>query len=244
MSFNKIIFHLSLSEKEGFMDWVEKFDYFLFDFDGLLVNTEHLHHQAYVNMLKRRGYDLDWSFLEFCQKAHIESTGLKEAIYAKFPRLEEEEPSWRVLYEEKKKAYLSLLISGKVHLMQGVEKLLINLKEKGKRSCVVTNSLKEHTEIAQARLPILQTIDHWITREDYSLPKPDPECYKRAIELYSQIGDRIIGFEDTLKGLKALLHTPVKPVLISSIDYPELTATIDPNVSHFSSFSEIKESLV
>lgn len=224
------------------MEWVKEFDFFLFDFDGLLVNTEHIHYQAYINMIKRRGYDLGWSFLEFCQIAHVENTGLKEAIYAKFPRLQEEEPSWNVLYEEKKNAYLSLLTSGSIEFMPGAEKLLSFLKENRKRSCVVTNSLREHTDIIKARLPVLKTIDHWITREDYSLPKPHSECYQRAIELFEEKGDKIIGFEDTIKGLKALLGTPAKPVLISAIDYPELSSVIDSRVSRFSSLKEIEKS--
>lgn len=224
------------------MDWTDKYDMFLFDFDGLLVNTEHIHYQAYVNTLKRRGYKLDWNFLEFCQNAHFESSGLEESIYAKFPELKESEPSWKVLYEEKKKAYLSLLQGGKVELMPGVSDLLIHLDKNKKRSCVVTNSLKEQTDLIKAQLPILKTIAHWITRVDYEYPKPHPECYLRAIELYSVSGDRIIGFEDTLKGIKALLKTPAKPVLICPMDHPQIRAIMDSSVSHFTSFEEIQKS--
>lgn len=223
------------------MDWVKNYELFLFDFDGLLVNTEHIHYQAYVNTLKRRGYALDWNFLEFCKNAHYESSGLEESIYAKFPKLQEEEPSWKVLYEEKKRAYLSLLQSGKVELMPGVLDLLTHLQENKKQSCVVTNSLKEQTDLIQAQLPILKTISHWITRGDYEFPKPNPECYLRAIELFSKPGDRIIGFEDTIKGLKALLKTSARSVLICPKDHPQLSAITDTSISHFNSFTELEQ---
>ena len=47
------------------MQWIHDFQLFLFDFDGLLVDTEHLHYQAYVNMLSKHGYKLELNFGNF-----------------------------------------------------------------------------------------------------------------------------------------------------------------------------------
>ncbi|MFI5344131.1 MAG: HAD family hydrolase, partial [Chlamydiales bacterium] len=199
------------------MDWIHRFQLFLFDFDGLLVNTEHLHYQAYVNMLTRRGCVVDWSFSKFCSLAHLNANALKDQIYAEFPFLE---PDWRVLYGEKKQLYFELLGSGKVELMPGVETLLQKLNKAKIERCVVTNSLLEQIQLIRSQHPVLQTISHWITREDYEKPKPNPECYLRAIELYGKKGDRIIGFEDSIRGLSALQQTPALPILICSSHHP------------------------
>ena len=222
------------------MKWIRQFQLFLFDFDGLLVNTEHLHYQSYVNMLARRGYALDWSFAQFCEVAHLNATALRDALYSAFPDLE---PNWEILYEEKKQAYLNLLICGKVQLMPGVEPLLRELATAGIHRCVVTNSLLEQTRLIAAQLPILQTIPHWITREDYLKPKPDPEGYLRAIALLAQPGDRIIGFEDTIRGLQALQQTSALPVLICPFHHPLLELALQGNVLHFESFETIPENL-
>jgi beta-phosphoglucomutase len=213
------------------------YDLYLLDFDGLLVNTEHIHHQAYVNILNNRGFTLDWSFLEFCQKAHFESEGLQEAIYQKFPDLQQQEPSWKILYEEKKKAYTKLLTSAQVQLMPGVEQFLLQLKNK--ITCVVTNSLKEHTDLIKASQPILHMISHWITREDYNFAKPHPECYLRAIQLYGAKAKKIIGFEDTIKGIKALVKTPAHPVLISPHASLQLEALTEKGITYFSSLEKL-----
>src|SRR5579872_1724083 len=109
------------------MEWISRFHLFLFDFDGLLVNTEHLHFQAYFNMLSNRGYKLDWSFAKWCQIAHLGPKSLREGIYAEFPDLE---PNWDLLYAEKKQEYLELIRSGKVELMPGAERLLKELANK------------------------------------------------------------------------------------------------------------------
>ncbi len=219
------------------MNWLAQFDLFLFDFDGLLVNTEELHHAAYKTMCSARGIELSWSFGEFCKKAHYQSLGLKAGLQEEFPFLFEEEPNWDVLYNEKKQAYFALLNEGKVTLMPGAEKLLTALVERGLRRCVVTNSTKEQIQAICAQLPVLETIPLWITREDYHNPKPHPDGYNTALKALSALGDRIIGFEDTFKGLQALQATPsCYPVVISPYFKP------DASISHFDSFLDIPSS--
>ncbi len=218
------------------MKWLSDFDLFLFDFDGLLVNTEHLHLQAYTNMLAKRGYSLDWSFARFCELAHLNATAVKEAIYAQFPDLE---PNWEILYAEKKEEYFNLIGSGRVELMQGAARLLKALDEAKKRRCVVTNALLNQTELIRSQIPLLKTIPHWITREDYEKPKPDPECYLRAIQLHGKKGDRIIGFEDSLRGLEALRKTPALPVLICPSHHPLLELATEGTLVHYESLDQL-----
>ncbi len=218
------------------MNWIHDFQLFLFDFDGLLVNTEHLHYQAYVNILAQRGYQLKLSFANFFELAHFNSTAWREALYAEIPDLE---PNWDILYKEKKDAFLNLLVTGKVELMPGAEKLLKALNEAKIRRCVVTNSILDHIKLLRARIPVLQTIEKWITREDYALPKPNPECYLKAIQLYGKSGDRIIGFEDSVRGHKALSGTTAFPVLICPKHYPLLEMALQQGGAHFESLEEV-----
>ncbi len=223
------------------MNWINKFQLFLFDFDGLLVDTEHLHYKAYLNMCEDRGYHLDWDFSQFLQAAHFSSTGLRKGIYERFPKLQQEEPKWEVLYEEKKKAYQKLLEEGEFSLLPGVENILIALHKAGIKRAVVTNSMKVQIEAVKRALPILDTIPLWITREDYKDPKPSPECYQKALSLLAEKGDRVIGFEDSLRGLQSLLAAGAEGVLICPPDHPQLVLEHAPKVPQFSSFLEIKE---
>ena len=220
------------------MNWIHNFQLFLFDFDGLLVNTEHLHYQAYVNMLAKRGFQLPWNFLRFCEAAHRNADALKQQIYEEFPALD---PDWKTLYADKKQIYFDLLMSGKVELMPGVEPLLRALEKENKRRCVVTNSFLEQIAAIRAHSPVLQTIPHWITREDYALPKPNPEGYLRAIQLHGQKGDRIIGFEDSIRGLTALQQTPATAVLVCPSYHPLLDRAILSDVIHYESLADIRD---
>ena len=217
------------------MQWIRRFQLFLFDFDGLLVNTEHLHFQAYIQMMAAQGYTLDWSFPQFCELAHLNATSLKEALYAQFPSLS---PNWPLLYEQKKRIYFELIGAGKVEMMPGAERLLLELEKAGIQRCVATNSFREQIDLIRSQLKPLQSIPHWITREEYEKPKPHPDCYLQAIQRWGKPGDRIIGFEDSIRGLKALQETPALPVLICSAHHPLLEMATDGAV-HFASFEEI-----
>ncbi|MFN4173620.1 MAG: HAD family hydrolase [Parachlamydiaceae bacterium] len=203
------------------MQWVKNYDLYLFDFDGLLVNTEEMHYTAYRRMLKQNGIDLSWDFNRYCQAAHYQATALKEQIYSEYPDLFRREPTWEVLYKQKQEALLNLVDEGAAHLMPGVEELLVILEKAGVKRAVVTHSPDKLIQKIRAQNPLLNTIPTWITREFYEKPKPDPECYIKAIEMLKPNG-KVIGFEDTPRGLSALLGTDAEPILICTADYPEI----------------------
>jgi HAD superfamily hydrolase (TIGR01509 family) len=222
------------------MQWIHKFDLFLCDFDGLLVNTEELHFLAYREMCQRRGYVLTWDLPRFFEAAHFKAAGLKEALYAEFPRLQKEEPKWETLYAEKKKIYQEFLLAGKINLMPGAYPLLEALQKNHLPRCVVTNSLYEQVEVIKKQQPILQTIPLWITREDYKKAKPSPDGYVVAIESLGKPGDKVIGFEDSTRGLQALLGAKVtQAVLISSPDHPQMEVKLPLGVRHFTSLADV-----
>lgn len=220
------------------MNWIKDFQLFMFDFDGLLVNTENLHFEAYRAMCAARGVDFTWDFPKYCSYAHYEAEGFREALFKDFPALKASEPDWDILYAEKKTALMELVHQGKIDLMPGVETLLKELEKHRIKRCVVTHSPKALIDAIKDQHKILHTIPHWITREHYSNPKPDPECYLTAISKFSNPGDKIIGFEDTPRGLKALMGTCAKPIIVCQVNYPELPDFIRKGATHLRSLDE------
>jgi len=200
------------------MDWVQEYQLFLFDFDGLLVDTEPLHCASYLEMSRRRGCPLNWDLERFCMEAHGKSMGFFDGLEREYPDVFKSGPSKEELYAEKKRIYIEMLQSNRLELMEGALPLLTALEERGIKTAVVTNSPRDQIEIIKRVLPDLQKIPVWITREDYTEAKPSPEGYQKAIQMLAKPGDRIIGFEDTLKGLKALLAAGVEAVLVCSAD--------------------------
>jgi HAD superfamily hydrolase (TIGR01509 family) len=199
------------------MDLLENTQLVLLDFDGLLVNTENLHFQAYQRVCRNRGFILNWDFSTFCSIAHRSSTGLKEKMYHDLPLLYSLEPSWEVLYQEKKAEYIKLLQQGAIDLMPGAEQFLAFLEQKNIKRAVVTNSPKEQIDLIKAKIPPLETIPLWITREDYKNPKPAPDGYLQALSQLLEPGDKVLGFEDTLRGYLALEAAGVEGIVVSDV---------------------------
>lgn len=226
------------------MQWIFQYQLFLFDFDGLLVDTERLHYQAYINMCAQRGFQLNWNFHRYSEAAHHQATDLRDQIYAEFPNLQAIEPDWQVLYEEKKRHFLDLIENRGAHLLlPGVADLLLALQEANIKRCVVTHSATSLIKSIRQQNPILDAIPYWITREDYTHPKPHPQSYQIAIAKLAQPHEHIIGFEDSPRGLQALLGTKAKPILICPADSPYLKKILHlhPHVRYYPDFTKIHD---
>jgi beta-phosphoglucomutase len=221
------------------MHWIQNYQLFLFDFDGLLVDTERVHFAAYAELCRRYGYALPWDFEQFCREAHGKAMGVWEGLFREFPGLVAQQPSKEALYEEKKAIYVELLAKSKLELMDGAAELLAVLAEKGAKRAVVTNSPRSHIELIQVALPQLKSIPLWVTREDYAQPKPSPEGYLKAIQLLGVPGDRVIGFEDTAKGLKALLGAGVEGVLVCPAQQDHVSECVALGAKHCEKLSLI-----
>lgn len=154
------------------MDWINLFQFYLFDFDGVLVDTEPLHYAAYETVCHKWNIPWKYGFEQYCNAAHGESLGFKKLLFSDYPELVEQGPSWDLIAKEKKEIYTELLKTSALKLMPGVEQLLAALQEQNLPSCVVTNSPRAHVEMIKELLPALRSIPHWITREDYENPKP------------------------------------------------------------------------
>lgn len=214
---------------------LDDYQLFLFDFDGLLVDTERLHWKAYQELMARYGYKLDETFMQYCEACHQKATGPRDYAYRLFPGLKQYK--WEELYPQKCDIYSSLV--KETALMPGAKELLEELAKQGKKRAVVTHSKLEHIELIRSQHPILDTIPHWITREDYSEPKPSPECYQTAINRLAEPGDRVVGFEDTPRGLNALKGTEAQPVIVCSPGYPLLPTVMDERTIHLTSLSKV-----
>lgn len=187
-------------------------------------------------MLQARGLTLPWDFNRYCHTAHYHSDKIANELFELFPSLYAPGENWEDLYAEKKQVMIDQLNAGKVALMPGVADLLESLQKAEIKCCVVTHSPDELVSIIRKQHSVLDAIPHWITRHDYVHPKPHSECYLTAIQKYGDSADKIIGFEDTPRGLTALMGTRAEAVLICEVGYPEISQFLAQGARHFSSF--------
>ena len=104
-----------------------------------------------------------------------------------------------------------------------------------------TNGSKEHAINCMKKIGIDDLFEGKIMDiVDFNFkPKPNPECYLKAIEDLCPTNGKVIGFEDTPKGLQALVQTPATSVLITQIHYPEIDDFKRSGAYHFRSLSNV-----
>ena len=219
------------------MSWMLDYSPIFFDFDGLLVNTEHLHFQAYQNMLEGHGALFPWDFSSFAAIAHKSSEGLRKLITSHAPALVKTH-SWENLYDQKKDEYAKLLEAGNLELMPGAQTILETVQMAKIPHAVVTNSTRKQTEMIREKIPVLHNIPHWITREDYENPKPSPDAYLKAIEILGK-SEKMLGFEDALRGIHALQGAAITPVLICSATHPQMEELPQDLIHHYPSLTAL-----
>lgn len=216
----------------------------LFDWDGLVVNTQELLYlswkAAYREELAatgskdRDGVDEDEQLLSFEEwSLHHDSGqhdfGAKKALVPPGTAVNKRErmrARRHELYED------MLRRDGAVRLLDGVESFLGELD--AQRAFVVTSSSRPEVDLIrhQLRCAALEAIpcSHWFTREAYRFRKPDPDGWNRAIQLAAWEQDKVarnlnvVGFEDTPSGVRSLLSaaqsvSQMTCVLVSPFPY-------------------------
>jgi beta-phosphoglucomutase len=183
--------------------WFQRFKLFLFDLDGLLVDTEKLHYQAYKEASKKFGFSMPWDFHDYFATASLSSKALKERFFEEWKEVFSK-ISWDDFYKEKSRALESFFEKEKIPLMKGAKEVVEELFALNKPLCVVTHSSLQQVEKIKKNHAILQKIPHWFTRESYEKSKPAPDGYLAALKCLKVEPKDSVGFEDSLRGLESL----------------------------------------
>ena len=162
----------------------------LLDLDGTLLDTEQLHFSSYVEAYRQFGYS--FSTQQFETLVHTGS-------YPDYPI------SLKEVRELKNKLFRSS--TAPISFCQGGEAFIAYLVTHQIPYCIVTNTSLENVEWLRSSLPVLQHVTNWITRNDYTNPKPHPEPYQLAKQKYGSDTTYTIGIENTLMGYESLRHT-------------------------------------
>lgn len=73
-------------------------------------------------------------------------------------------------------------IMHRIHLFPGLEEVLVILRQRGVRTAVVTSQNSQECRITRGYLQVDPWIDVWVTIDDVSHPKPNPEPVRLALE--------------------------------------------------------------
>lgn len=211
----------------------------VFDFDGVIANSEPLHFRGYRDVLAPRGvaltersyyenylgYDDIGAFRAIATDFGVTFTesDIAELVAAKAVRLEELEKSASVLFPGAREAIQRMAAAGPVAIASGALKgeILRVLDHEGLR----------------AHFPIV------VSAEDTPASKPDPAPYKLAVQLLAERhpglqASACVAIEDSKWGLMSARAAGMKTVGITQT-YPasELVDAADVVIDHLDQFT-------
>ena len=174
----------------------------IFDFDGLILDTESALIEAYAQVHRAHGAAFDRA--EF-----LRSVG--HADYAFDP--------WRAFGANADRAALEQERRTRNHecdralpLLPGVVALLDAARSGGLAVGLASNSRHEHCEGHLARLGLLDRFAVIACREDVPSPKPEPDLYRFVLARLGLRGHEAIAFEDSHTGSLAARRAGLRVV--------------------------------
>ncbi|MFX3673065.1 MAG: HAD family hydrolase [Paenisporosarcina sp.] len=178
----------------------------IFDFDGLLVDTESIWYEAYRDALVEHDFHL--TLEHFGRVIGTSSDALDRLIQENVTT----DVDIAAINENAHTFYNEKLLTPV--LRDGVQAYVNSAKEAGLKLAVASSSSRQWVAGYLENLGIMKEFDVIKTREDVEKVKPDPALYLIALkELEVEAGEAIV-FEDSFNGLKAACAAGIKCVIV------------------------------
>lgn len=178
----------------------------VFDFDGLIVDTETPSYSAFQTVYRSYGLELPLSEYARCIGTSFEQ-------YDPYMQLMNESGADRdSLKTAFKREYGRLL--EQVGLRPGVEAYLHAAKRLDLKVGLASSSALAWIEPYLNKHGLLRYFDTMQTADLVNKVKPDPELYLRALAALGVSGNEAVAFEDSLNGLKAAKAAGLKCVVV------------------------------
>ena len=184
----------------------------IFDMDGVLIEAKDWHYEALNRALSLFG-------MEISRHDHeVTYDGLP--THKKLELLTEEMSLPRSLHkfinEQKQKHTIDHVHQNCKPIFQH-EFALSRLKSEGYKLAVCSNSIKTSVDLMMRKSNLMKYLDFFLSNEDVSSPKPNPEIYNMAIERLGVRPEECLVLEDNPHGLKAAYASGAKVLKIENV---------------------------
>lgn len=169
----------------------------LFDFDGLILDTETTIFQAWEEKFKEYGKEL---LLEEWAEILGKSTDHLGPLDGFLNNFQEEHKKKEILQEVKQKESELILLKNP---LPGAEELIIKAKAEGLILGIVSSSDQDWVHSHLQRLGLFKYFDHTSCADEVEIAKPNPELYNIGLEKTALPQDRVLVLEDSPNGVLA-----------------------------------------
>lgn len=176
----------------------------LFDLDGTLAETDHLHFETMREALGEQGVAIDWPFY-----ASQMIGGANADLAAKFlPHLSPAD-GLAVMYD--KEARFRARVTSLTRA-PGLTELLAFAERAGLPCALVTNAPRANADVLLAALDLSTRFAPIVLGDELPRGKPDPLPYATALELLGVAADHAVAFEDSRSGLRSAVAAGIATI--------------------------------
>lgn len=189
----------------------------LFDLDGTLVDTDHLHLEAFNQLFAEHGISVDRA----TYTARIMGKPNSGIAASFLPHLPSDEAA--ALLARKEAAYRALV--GDLTPIEGLTDLLDWAAARHIPCGVVTNAPRANAELVLGALGILERFETLVIGDELAHAKPHPLPYLTGLSRLGAAPARSVAFEDSPSGLRAAIDAGMAAVgMMTALGEPAILA--------------------
>lgn len=189
----------------------------IFDFDGLLVNTEELRLISFRKFLKKYGkrFNKKDYLLTMTSKAPMSTTKLLKEKYELKGKIEK-------LHAERINSFNELFES-RLAFMEGVDELLKRVRNWPIKCAIASGRIRPYVVDGLTRLDVIDVFSVIVTPEDLvvSEGKPDPEIFLIAARKLEVDPKNCLVLEDAPHGIEAAKAAGMKAIFVPNAKFVE-----------------------
>lgn len=170
----------------------------IFDMDGVIVDTEPVHHYAYFKHFEELN-------IEVSEEMFASFTGNStKNVFQKIKDHFEITTDTEVLVQRKRTLFNEAFDTKEdLFLLDGVEDLIKQLHQRNIQMVLASSASKVTIERIFNRFNLHQYFSHIISGEDFPQSKPNPAIFNEAVRISNSPKEHCIIIEDSTNGIKA-----------------------------------------
>lgn len=202
---------------------------FIFDLDGVIVDTAKYHFLAWKNLANSIG--VDFSHAQNEQLKGVSRQRSLEKILG-WGNQTLSDTDFQDLMEKKNSEYLNYVTTmGRSELLPEVERTIHFLIEKNQY--VTLGSASKNARLILEKTSLIDAFDAIVDGNDVSEAKPNPEVFLKAAQLTNTQPNQCIVFEDSVAGIQAANAAGMTSIGIGN------ESILNEAVHNFTDFTEI-----
>lgn len=191
----------------------------IFDFDGVIADSEGLHYKALNTVFNRYGVnvpkEIHWQkYLGYTDLENIEAVNRDYDMGMDDAKIQQ-------MIAEKKVVFDELASTGSI-IINGVETFIQRLIDGGVRRAICSGALRSDIELMLAGTSFKDAFEIVVTADDVRHGKPDPEGYLMVLDKLNKKGQETIKanqcvvIEDSHWGLEAAEAAGMNPIAVTT----------------------------